>query len=77
MIEATVVTENCIKTNPFWMAEIEPMIEDKSMNEIMLPGTHNAGSYQVGYVAGTGARLNKYVICQDESIFNQLVYGIR
>jgi hypothetical protein len=72
-----VLTGNCIRAYPFWMRDNLGDIEDKALRELMLPGTHNAGSYEVGYKSGTGARLKKYTLCQDESVFNQLVYGIR
>ncbi|RWS01412.1 uncharacterized protein B4U79_13100 [Dinothrombium tinctorium] len=44
----------------------------------MLPGTHNSGSYFEGYKKRFVYNLiDKYTICQDENVFNQLAYGIR
>lgn len=40
----------------------------------MLPGTHNAGSYSV---KDTDDVVTAWVVCQDEDIISQLLYGIR
>lgn len=51
-------------------------IGHRSLLELALPGTHNAGSYEMA-ANRRFARLDKYIYCQDESIWNQLVYGVR
>lgn len=42
-------------------------------------GTHNSGAYSLGYPQTNIAKrkINDYTLCQDETVFNQLVYGIR
>lgn len=69
---------NCIPSRPFWMAQHKQTIGSKPLSSLMLPGTHNSGSYSVGYETGLLNRLlNAYSLCQDEDVFNQLVYGNR
>lgn len=54
------------------------ILKDRSLKDIMIPGTHNAGSYEFGVTRlDSRAMLKKYVTCQDETVFNQLAYGIR
>lgn len=71
------IVKNCIMTRPSWMGESYEYLKDKALKDIFIPGTHNAGSYEVGYKESSARLLRKYIICQDESIFNQLVYGNR
>lgn len=51
-------------------------IGNKSILELALPGTHNAASYEISGKMNF-PRLDKYIYCQDESVWNQLIYGIR
>ncbi|UXI23162.1 ectonucleotide pyrophosphatase/phosphodiesterase family member 5-like [Sarcoptes scabiei] len=51
-------------------------IGNRSILELALPGTHNAASYEISGKMKF-PRLDKYIYCQDESVWNQLVYGIR
>ncbi|RWS09513.1 PI-PLC X domain-containing protein 3-like protein [Dinothrombium tinctorium] len=72
------IAKNCIKAHPFWMQESYEFIKRKSLRNLMLPGTHNSGSYFEGYKKRFVYNLiDKYTICQDENVFNQLAYGIR
>jgi hypothetical protein len=41
-----VFAKNCIKNNPFWMENSLSNIGDKTLTDIMIPGTHDAGSYE-------------------------------
>lgn len=70
------VVKKCLETRPVWMEENMPQIGHRSLLELALPGTHNAGSYEIPSKMNF-ARLDKYIYCQDESIWNQLIYGIR
>jgi hypothetical protein len=72
-----ILTKNCLRANPFWMEENMKYLKDRAIKDIMIPGTHNAGSYEIGYKFEPRAMLKKYVTCQDESVFNQLAYGNR
>lgn len=44
----------------------------KKIGNLFIPGTHNSGSYKgiISYFEG-------YVLNQDQSVWNQLVFGIR
>ena len=71
------IAKNCIHGNPFWMKENFDHLSDRSIKDIMIPGSHNAGSYEIGYRPDARSLMKKYVMCHDESVFNQLAYGIR
>ena len=59
------------------MEENIQVLKDMSLKDIMIPGTHNAGSYEFGDSRlDSRAMLKKYVTRQDETVFNQLAYGI-
>ncbi|CAG2174113.1 unnamed protein product, partial [Oppiella nova] len=51
-------------------------IGNMNLLELMIPGTHNSGSYD-RFNHKDNTLMNKYSLCQDENVFNQLVYGIR
>lgn len=72
-----ILARNCFKTNANWMSDIFQIIGSRSLPNIMLPGTHNSGTYQSVFDKSQLQLINKYKITQDESIFNQLIYGIR
>lgn len=58
------------------MQEMRDIIGNRTLKDIMIPGTHNAGSYEP-YRPERNTPKIRYQICQDEDIFNQLVYGNR
>lgn len=70
------MTLNCLKTNPFWMGKIFHRIKDKKITDLIIPGTHNSGSYD-RFKPEKETLIRKYSLCQDETVWNQLVYGIR
>ena len=70
------VVKKCLRTRPRWMEETMGQIGHRSLLQLALPGTHNAGSYEIPAKMNF-ARIDKYIYCQDESIWNQLIYGIR
>ncbi|XP_054167639.1 PI-PLC X domain-containing protein 1-like [Oppia nitens] len=71
-----ILSKNCMKNNPFWMQNSLPIIGDRPLTELVIPGTHDAGSYEK-YDPNIKDDLKNFVITQDECIYNQLVYGIR
>jgi len=87
-----IVVKKCLRTRPRWMEESMQQIGHRSLLELALPGrhwpvaliviviwysgSHNAGSYEVASNRRF-ARLDKYIYCQDESVWNQLIYGVR
>ncbi|XP_054167803.1 PI-PLC X domain-containing protein 1-like [Oppia nitens] len=71
-----IFAKNCMKNNPFWMENNLPIIGDRPLTALVIPGTHDSGSYEK-YDPKTKDVLKGFVITQDESLYNQLVYGIR
>lgn len=43
--------------------------------DLFLPGTHNSGSYREYQGRSSDTVFMRYLICQDEDIWHQLVYG--
>ena len=72
-----ILARNCLQTNPNWMQESFAYIGSKPLPSLMLPGSHNSGTYPKQLDKTVLQMINKYQLNQDESIFNQLVYGIR
>lgn len=62
--ETHVLAKNCIRAHPFWMEESMDVLKDRSVKDIMIPGTHNAGSYDIGFKSDARSILKKYVTCQ-------------
>lgn len=72
-----ILARNCLKTNPTWMQASFSYISSRSLPNLMIPGTHNSATYNKLLDKSVLQIINKYQLNQDESIFNQLVYGIR
>lgn len=72
-----IIARNCLKTNPNWMLESFNFIKSRSISWLMIPGTHNSATYARELDKSALQIVNKYQLNQDESIFNQLIYGIR
>ena len=58
--------------NTHWMKMID---DDKSLSEITIPGTHDAGADQ--HTSQVSPLLDDVVICQDFTLENQLKLGVR
>ncbi|CAL8117956.1 unnamed protein product [Orchesella dallaii] len=73
-----VLKSNCLKLHPFWMAELGETIGDLPVTSLIIPGTHNSGSWEKykGVVSEINP-LSAYEITQEESIYDQLMHGIR
>lgn len=71
------VAKRCLSTHPQWMEDSMSIIGNRSMLELALPGTHNSGSYEMRTLMSNFPYIDKYTYCQDESIWNQLIYGVR
>ncbi|CAG2180205.1 unnamed protein product, partial [Oppiella nova] len=41
-----VFAKNCMKNNPFWMENNLSIIGDKKLPSLVIPGTHDSGSYE-------------------------------
>ncbi|GFQ67721.1 PI-PLC X domain-containing protein 1 [Trichonephila clavata] len=64
----------CLKMHPFWMEQISKYISHLRLDEIMIPGSHDSGSFN--YNKKT-IPYTRYKYSQEFSTFNQLVYGLR
>lgn len=73
------VHSNCLNIQPAWMTEHRYELQNLSLPMLFIPGTHNSGSDKIQTVSkrDIGSKLENLVLTQDESIWNQLVYGIR
>ncbi|VVC94087.1 unnamed protein product [Leptidea sinapis] len=67
---------NCLKIQPTWMEDNGDKINKLRIGELAVPGTHNAGAWRFDTEISTVSR-DLFVLCQDRSIWAQLVYGIR
>lgn len=47
------------------------------LHDLFIPGTHNSGSYRPYQGQTSDTVFMRYLICQDEDIYSQLVYGTR
>ncbi|XP_063622190.1 PI-PLC X domain-containing protein 3 isoform X1 [Cydia splendana] len=72
---ALITSYNCLKIQPSWM-EDNPEINKLRIGELALAGTHNAGAWRFDTEISTVSR-DSFVLCQDRSIWAQLVHGIR
>ncbi|XP_055932459.1 PI-PLC X domain-containing protein 1-like [Argiope bruennichi] len=70
------VTSNCIRSRPHWMHESRSTLGNLTLLDLMIPGTHNAGCYSP-FNAQEDTMFTRYLYTQEESIWNQLVFGIR
>ncbi|GFU90404.1 hypothetical protein TNCV_1328581 [Trichonephila clavipes] len=70
------VAKSCIRARPRWMYEMKDVIGNTTLKDLMIPGTHNAGSYEAYRPERNTAKV-RYQMCHDEDVFNQLVYGNR
>ncbi|XP_013775425.1 PI-PLC X domain-containing protein 2-like isoform X2 [Limulus polyphemus] len=72
-----VLASSCLRARPYWMKENKEWIKDIPLVNLMIPGTHNAGSYQRYKGSESEKVFIRYLYNQEESVFNQLAYGIR
>ncbi|XP_049872668.1 uncharacterized protein LOC126371428 [Pectinophora gossypiella] len=67
---------NCLKIQPTWMEDNAAKINHLRIGELAIAGTHNAGAWRFNTELSSVAR-DSFVLCQDRSIWAQLVHGIR
>ncbi|XP_064456911.1 PI-PLC X domain-containing protein 1-like [Ornithodoros turicata] len=71
-----VAATSCLSTQPDWMWKEREVLEGRPVTDVMIPGAHDAGSYS--YLDDTYRHpVTRFVYCQEESIFNQLAFGLR
>ncbi|XP_077295162.1 PI-PLC X domain-containing protein 1-like [Arctopsyche grandis] len=70
---------DCLKMQPTWMGDIKQDIADLQLFKIILPGTHNAGSYQFQTMLQLfrSNLIERFTLCQGVDIYTQLIFGIR
>lgn len=44
--DITVLASKCLKVQPTWMHDLEGEIKNTPLHSLMIPGTHNAGSWR-------------------------------
>ncbi|XP_023219772.1 uncharacterized protein LOC111621764 [Centruroides sculpturatus] len=71
-----ILVKNCYYARPNWMYEMKYTIGFNSLSDLMIPGTHDAGSY-LRENRSQETFKSAMFMCQDEDIWNQLMYGIR
>ncbi|KAL0830567.1 hypothetical protein ABMA28_002719 [Loxostege sticticalis] len=74
--DSEIQAHNCLKIQPTWMEDNADKINRLRIGELALAGTHNAGAWRFNTEMSSVARDN-FVLCQDRSIWAQLVHGIR
>ncbi|XP_013193094.2 uncharacterized protein LOC106136946 [Amyelois transitella] len=67
---------NCLKIQPTWMEDHTDKIGHLRIGELAIAGTHNAGAWRFNTEISNLAR-DSFVLCQDRSVWAQLVHGIR
>ncbi|XP_063609207.1 uncharacterized protein LOC134783317 isoform X2 [Penaeus indicus] len=70
------LTVDCVKVHPRWMSSLKNQMYNIPLHQIVIPGTHDSGTYTPYSLAAENA-LMKYAVTQDESIYSQLVHGNR
>ncbi|XP_022248514.1 PI-PLC X domain-containing protein 3-like [Limulus polyphemus] len=71
------ISSSCIKAEPFWMQANNKMLKGLRFRDLMIPGTHDSGSYRRYPGNKKDNIITRYKYDQEESVFNQLAYGIR
>lgn len=71
------LSSNCLRSQPQWMWENRELLGDRRLIDLVLPGTHDSGAYEEYRGAISDNPVTMYAITQEESIFNQLMYGVR
>ncbi|GBN46919.1 hypothetical protein AVEN_62146-1 [Araneus ventricosus] len=71
-----VVHSSCLCTHPDWMYNMKDMIGGRPLKSLMIPGTHDSGCY-MRYNPYKNTVYERYIFTQEESVYNQLVYGVR
>ncbi|KAH1022877.1 uncharacterized protein LOC109533236 isoform X2 [Dendroctonus ponderosae] len=67
-----ILDSRCLAIQPTWMYDNRQHLGRKKIGNLLIPGTHNSGSFTgiISYFEG-------YVLNQDRSVWTQLVFGIR
>ncbi|KAG8284930.1 uncharacterized protein LOC124357761 isoform X2 [Homalodisca vitripennis] len=71
------VASSCLGTAPRWMERQREVIQNMSLRNMFLPGTHNSAAYLENHQPFRETFVQKYIFNQDERVLNQLIYGAR
>ncbi|XP_037574080.1 uncharacterized protein LOC119456418 [Dermacentor silvarum] len=70
---AKVLYSSCFTPQPRWMRENCGALSTIKLTDMLIPGTHNAGMYKAGYTHPH----EQLIFDQDQTVSQQLAYGIR
>uniref|UniRef100_T1JAK6 Reelin domain-containing protein n=1 Tax=Strigamia maritima TaxID=126957 RepID=T1JAK6_STRMM len=71
------LASQCLQNRPSWMWDNRINLGPMRLRELLIPGSHDSGSYQEYQGRASENVITRYTICQDENVWNQLAYGIR
>ncbi|XP_055375753.1 uncharacterized protein LOC129608324 [Condylostylus longicornis] len=74
-----IIVKNCLKAYPIWMNEMKDDIGELTIKDLLIPGTHNSGSYKPGFNPNKDYLdiFQRFTLTQDEDVWEQLMHGIR
>ena len=75
--EGRVLAVDCIKSQPVWMSEMKEYIGSIPLHALMIPGTHNSGSWDEFKSYTDDTVLMRFSVNQGEAVWNQLLLGVR
>ncbi|KAH0553676.1 hypothetical protein KQX54_003394 [Cotesia glomerata] len=64
----------CLSSHANWMHDNRKIIENMTLAQLFIPGTHNSGSYRY---ESPPTILDRYTVTQEKSVMDQLLTGIR
>ncbi|CAL8107594.1 unnamed protein product [Orchesella dallaii] len=73
----SVLESSCLQVYPTWMKDLRNEIGNVPLHSLMIPGTHNAGSWHMYQGLPSEGVIIQYTYCHDDTIYEQLINGIR
>jgi len=73
----SVLQSSCLQVYPTWMKDLKNEIGNVPLHSLMIPGTHNAGSWIYYQGLPSEGVVIQYTYCHEDSIYEQLIHGIR
>lgn len=64
----------CLSSQPEWMSERKQILQNRTLKELFIPGTHDSGSYSENPIQSV---IEKFTITQDRDVLEQLISGVR
>ncbi|XP_068234926.1 uncharacterized protein [Palaemon carinicauda] len=68
------VAADCLASHPNWLWQNRDVLGSRSLRSLVIPGSHNSGSFSL---KDEDDVVSAWVVCQDENIISQLLFGIR